>query len=137
MRRLVLRHFVSTSVPILVIAEPTKGKVTGLNLDCGTTCSATYPQPTSVELTVIPESGYTFTGWTGDCSGTANPLTINVDSAKNCTANFAPIPLTLTLTPPTHGKISASGLDCGTTCSQPLPPGTKIPLGLEWGLCGN
>lgn len=119
---------VSTSVPMLVIANPTQGKVTGLDIDCGTTCSATYSEPKTVQLTATPEPGYSFTGWSGDCSGTDNPLTINVNGAKNCVANFAPTPVTLTLTPPTHGKITAPGLDCGTSCSQTLPPDTEIPL---------
>jgi hypothetical protein len=34
------------------------------------TCSATYPQGTSITLTAAPANGHSFDGWSGDCSGT-------------------------------------------------------------------
>ena len=41
-------------------------------------------------FTAKPDTGYHFTGWSGDASGTTNPLTItNITSAKTITANFA------------------------------------------------
>ena len=39
--------------------------------------------------TATPNAGYTFTGWSGDCSGTTCNLA-NVTAAKSVTANFAP-----------------------------------------------
>jgi uncharacterized repeat protein (TIGR02543 family) len=49
-------------------------------------------------VTAVPDSGYQFTGWTGDYVGTDNPLTItNVTSDMNITANFA-LPGTHTVT---------------------------------------
>ena len=43
----------------------------------------------SVEINADPNQGYIFSNWSGDASGSLNPLTITVDSAKNITANFA------------------------------------------------
>jgi uncharacterized repeat protein (TIGR02543 family) len=43
----------------------------------------------STTLTATTNTGYLFTGWSGDADGTTNPLTITVDAAKNITANFA------------------------------------------------
>ncbi|RYE12267.1 MAG: DUF3494 domain-containing protein [Sphingobacteriales bacterium] len=40
-------------------------------------------------MRAVPASGYTFTGWSGDASGTTNPLTFSINSHKNITANFA------------------------------------------------
>jgi uncharacterized repeat protein (TIGR02543 family) len=40
-------------------------------------------------LTATPNTGYLFTGWSGNASGTTNPLTITVNAAKTITANFA------------------------------------------------
>jgi uncharacterized repeat protein (TIGR02543 family) len=40
-------------------------------------------------LTATTNTGYLFTGWSGDAAGTTNPLPITVDAAKNITANFA------------------------------------------------
>jgi len=53
---------------------------------------ANYNQGSTVQLTATPNTGYTFTGWTGDATGTANPLTVTMNSNKNITANFTLIP---------------------------------------------
>jgi uncharacterized repeat protein (TIGR02543 family) len=50
--------------------------------------SGCYANGSSVTLMAIPASGYEFTGWTGDATGDANPLTITIDAAKNIVANF-------------------------------------------------
>jgi len=42
-----------------------------------------------VTLTATPTAvGWQFISWGGDCSGTTNPTTVNVDAAKTCTALF-------------------------------------------------
>jgi uncharacterized repeat protein (TIGR02543 family) len=48
-----------------------------------------YAAGTSVSLKATPNSGYTFTGWSGALTGTTNPATITMDSNKSVTANFA------------------------------------------------
>ncbi len=53
---------------------------------------AVYPAGTQVTLTPVPTSGYAFTSWGGDVSGSANPLTVTVNSAMNITANFTAVP---------------------------------------------
>lgn len=55
-------------------------------IDCGTTCIADYPPGTMVMLTAEPAND--FQTWTGDCQGTTNPLIIEMDVDKNCTAVF-------------------------------------------------
>jgi uncharacterized repeat protein (TIGR02543 family) len=47
-----------------------------------------YAPGTLVTLTATPATGYTFTGWTGDLAGTANPTTITMDADKTVTATF-------------------------------------------------
>lgn len=45
-----------------------------------------------VTLTAAPDPGWIFIGWTGDCGpSSANPFTLTMDKAKNCTANFETI----------------------------------------------
>jgi len=48
----------------------------------------TYNSGSTVELTATPEPGYTFASWSGDATGISNPLTVNMNSDKNITANF-------------------------------------------------
>ena len=48
----------------------------------------TFASGTNVTVTAVPDSGYKFTGWEGDLSGTTNPASITVDAVKSITANF-------------------------------------------------
>jgi len=48
----------------------------------------TYSNGTSVQLTALPNAGYSFTSWSGDAAGVVNPLTIVMNSDKAITANF-------------------------------------------------
>jgi uncharacterized repeat protein (TIGR02543 family) len=51
-----------------------------------------YPYNSGVQITItaIPNSGYTFSGWSGSATGNINPLTVTVDSDKTIKANFVP-----------------------------------------------
>jgi len=49
----------------------------------------TYNVGTEVAITATASSGYEFSGWSGDASGTSNPITITMDSDKSITANFS------------------------------------------------
>ena len=49
--------------------------------------SATFTSGTSVTLTATPNSGSTFSGWSGACSGTGS-CQITMDAAKNVSAIF-------------------------------------------------
>ena len=53
-----------------------------------------YEAGTSVTLTATPASGYRFTGWSGDASGTENPLQVTMDADKVVSAAFEAIPST-------------------------------------------
>ncbi len=47
-----------------------------------------YWQGRNVTLTANPAGGWRFGGWSGDASGTGNPVTMSMDGAKNVTATF-------------------------------------------------
>jgi endoglucanase len=49
-----------------------------------------FPGGTTVTLTATPASGYEFSGWTGDVTGTTNPVTIRIVASSTATANFVP-----------------------------------------------
>jgi hypothetical protein len=77
----------------LTITRPLGGVVNSNvgGIGCGATCSAVYQSGTTVVLTAVPQSGWRFVGWTGDCSGTSI-CTIVINGSKNVGALFRPQP---------------------------------------------
>ena len=55
-----------------------------------------YDLGSSVTLTAVPDSGYSFSYWTGAVESMQNPLMFTADVAKSVTAVFAPMPIALT-----------------------------------------
>jgi hypothetical protein len=104
-------------------------------IDCGSTCSASYPIGTVVTLTATPASGSIFAGWGGSCSGTGT-CTLTMDSNKSVTATFTLIPppsnysLTIVKSGTGTGAIisAPTGINCGSTCSASYSSGTLVTL---------
>jgi uncharacterized repeat protein (TIGR02543 family) len=73
----------------LTVSKTGSGTVTSnpAGISCGATCSANYNSGTSVTLTATPDSGYTFAGWSGACTGTGS-CTVSMDSSKSVTETF-------------------------------------------------
>jgi len=72
--------------------------------------SGNFEQGSVVTLTATPSSGYIFSSWSGDISGTANPINVTMNSDKSITANFVPVPTyTLTTNVIGSGSVSPSG----------------------------
>ncbi len=59
-------------------------------------------------LTATADPGYTFTGWTGDASGTTSPFVLDMNGDKTVSATFELNVVTLTITQATGGTISAA-----------------------------
>jgi hypothetical protein len=75
----------------VALSDPKGGSVVASQIDCGQTCSASYPAGTFVVLTGIPNSAaFSFAGWSGDCAGSGS---VRMDADKSCTAIFAPLPV--------------------------------------------
>ena len=49
---------------------------------------SSYAAGAKVVLTAVADSGYRFNGWSGDVSGSENPITVVMDADKNITASF-------------------------------------------------
>lgn len=49
---------------------------------------AAYSSGAIVQLTATPNSGYTFASWSGDVTGSVNPITVTMTANKTITANF-------------------------------------------------
>jgi uncharacterized repeat protein (TIGR02543 family) len=77
------------SFGLTITATPSGlGSVTYDAQSCANVCSANYTNGAVVALTAVPASGYTFSGWSGACSGTG-ACTVTMDAAKSVTATFA------------------------------------------------
>ncbi|MDJ0768692.1 MAG: InlB B-repeat-containing protein [Ilumatobacter sp.] len=50
----------------------------------------TYTYGDVVSLTAVPDAGFVFAGWSGDATGSANPLSLTLDGSKSVTATFVP-----------------------------------------------
>jgi hypothetical protein len=65
-----------------------KGIISGAGIDCGADCDQWYDEGTPVTLTVDPEQGSVFAGWSGDdCSGVGE-CTIVLNADKSLTAGL-------------------------------------------------
>jgi uncharacterized repeat protein (TIGR02543 family) len=67
---------------------------------------ALYHYGDAVDLTAVPDPGWSFAGWSGDLSGTDNPETITMDEDKVVTATFTQDEYTLTVNVVGEGTVS-------------------------------
>gem|GEM_PF-1577404 len=87
-----------------VTANATNGSVSGGGAEI------LYAAGTTAKLTASAASGYVFTNWSGDASGSTNPISLTMDSNKTVTANFALPP---TVTTPTATAITGTEATLG------------------------
>jgi uncharacterized repeat protein (TIGR02543 family) len=57
-------------------------------ISCGGDCAEVFTLNTMVSLSASATTGSTFTGWSGDCSGTTSPTNVLMNANKTCTATF-------------------------------------------------
>ena len=106
----------------LTVTVTGPGSVAGMNLDCpGTNCMQSYAPGTMVTLTASPDTSATFTGWSGDCSGTGD-CTVTMDRARSVNATFTGPPgmhmLSVIVTGPGTVTSTPAGISCSSgTCT--------------------
>lgn len=103
-------------------------------IECGTggSCSANFKYGTSVVLTATPDSGSTFTGWTGDVCATSSPdcVVSSLDQAQSVTATFdvtqltAPLVTSIGLGEKEQGQVQAQGLSYYIAFAGEAPTGS-------------
>lgn len=89
--------------------------------------ATSYASGTVVTLTATAGSGFTFTGWSGDLTGTTNPATITMSANRSVTATFTQNTSTGDLYVATNGTASNAGtLASPTTLESAI---TRIAAG--------
>ena len=77
---------------------------------------------TMVTLTAHAGLGYVFSNWSGDASGSDNPIVVTMNSGKSITANFVGYPVNVTVVPASSGSVSKS------PNQATYAPGTQVTL---------
>jgi Domain of unknown function DUF11/Divergent InlB B-repeat domain len=102
---------------------------TGIN--CGATCSASYPSGSAVTITATPDPGSTFSGWSGGGCGGTGICTVTLSASTVVTATFDPaVALIVTKAGTGNGNVTSqpAGIACGGTCSASYPRDTHVTL---------
>ncbi len=123
----------------LQVSTSGSGTVTGGGINCHSntgTCTVNEPSGTSVTLAAVADSGFTFSGWTGACSGSSPFCTISMTALKTVGATFTSTSsqtATLTLNLIGKGTVNAPNGNCPSTgasasCTQQYTLGQSITL---------
>jgi len=87
-----------------------------------------YEYGTIVELTAIPDTGWSFSYWSEDLSGSENPKDITIDTNKEVTAHFSINEYTLTINIEGNGTVikdpDQEEYEYGTIVELTADPGT-------------
>jgi hypothetical protein len=103
---------------------------------CGSTCSKAFSSQSVITLNAYPDTGSTFVGWSGACSGTG-ACSADMSTVRNVTAEFA-----ISTTPPSNttytvtirrigtalenGIVTGPGVSCGLQCTATVTSGSPI-----------
>ena len=91
-------------------------------ISCGATCSASYNSGTAVTLTAAPAAGYSFSGWSGSCSGLGT-CQVTMSAARAVTATFSAPSLAVADITVTEGNTGTTNATFTVTLS-PAASGT-------------
>ncbi len=100
-------------------------------INCGVDCGEPYASGTVVTLTATPDAGSTFTGWSGDCTGTGTCV-VTMSAARSVTASFTITTHTLSVSTAGTGSgsvtSSPAGINCPGDCSEAYNYNTMVTL---------
>ncbi len=88
-----------------------------------------YSNSQTVAVTARPAAGYTFSEWSGDGSGTENPLTVAMNSSKTIAANFKVGEMTL---PTILSQPQSQTVNAGSSLTLSVSVSGTTPLTYQW-----
>jgi uncharacterized repeat protein (TIGR02543 family) len=99
----VIAHFTQNEYTLTVTVDPENSGTVSLDPH-----QDTYHYGDVVTLTATPAPGWSFANWTGDATGTANPIEVTITGNTSVIANFTQNEYTLTVTvdPENSGTVS-------------------------------
>lgn len=124
----------------LSVLGPGSGEISSSDnrLDCaaGENCRADVVEDTVITLEARTggEPDYVFVGWLGDCTGTAQICSLQVDASKAVTSVFSPLTPTLSVAVSAvdggAGSVRSepAGIDCGDQCSAGFAVSSRVTL---------
>ena len=77
-----------------------------------------YNENSNVTVTATPADGYTFSEWSGNASGSSNPLTVSMTGNKDITANFIRTQYTLSVDKIGEGTITQEVISSDKTSEE-------------------
>jgi uncharacterized repeat protein (TIGR02543 family) len=118
----------------LTVFTSGNGTVTSTDgfINCPGMCSHSYQENTQVTLNATPGTGYTFSGWSGACSGVGSCLVLMTQDLS-VGATFVPFTYTLMVSTNGNGTVTSTDgfINCTNntgTCSYSYPPNTQVTL---------
>ena len=88
----------------------------------GGTCAYAFSTGSTVTLTAVPDSGQSFTGWAGSCTGTTATCTVTLATAATATAHFGAASV-----PGNSNNNSSTPVSTPTPTVTPSPTVTPTP----------
>jgi hypothetical protein len=125
--------FTATSAAYsLTVSTSGSGTVTSSDggINCGSACSYVYVGGTTVTLAATAASGWSFSSWSGNCSG-GTVLQVAMTSNQNCTATFVQTPATTPVT--TTGSATDISATSATLNGTINPEGFAANAFFEYG----
>ena len=101
---------------------------TPAGINCGTDCFEPYSLNSMVTLMATPAAQNTFDGWTGCNSVVGGNCLITMVSPRAVVARFEPNKLTVVRDGTGSGSVTATGINCGTDCTESYDVGTMVTL---------
>ena len=113
---------VNYSLTIEVIGEGTVNQ----EIVLAKSSSKDYESGTTVQLTAVPDDEWVFVEWSGDHTGTENPIQLTMDQAMSITAKFEKVSYALTIEIQGNGTVNQEIIQAKSTTDY--ESGTTVQL---------